>query len=376
MDKKPDSPIVVEGLRPGTFTDGMGNTYNFAPSDLQAIAEGYDPAVFKAPVVIGHPKVNHPAWGWIDRAFVNDNGRLCLEYSAADPAFSEAVRKEHYKKVSLSLFQPRSPANPTPGRLAIRHLGYLGAAAPAITGLKNADFNGSDEGVIEFSLPERTPEAGLLHELMGWIKSRLPVSGNVVADDAAQSLPADTDTPPAAESTELPESPEPPATEFSTSEKEIFMTQQEIDALRKQNAELQAELKAQQEARREAQRKQAHRTHADFAATLTDRIPPAEHPRVVAVLDALAEIEQPLEFAAGNGTVKETPADALRAMLQALPVTVPAGEAAKDTADFAAPDTGDSRALAERAREVMAESASKGIIIDAATAVKMAGGKK
>ena len=54
-------PINI--LKPGQFTAMNGKTVKFTEADLRATAAAYDPAVFAAPFVLGHPKHDAPAFG-------------------------------------------------------------------------------------------------------------------------------------------------------------------------------------------------------------------------------------------------------------------------------------------------------------------------
>jgi hypothetical protein len=110
--------------------------------------------VFKSPFVVGHPKTDDPAYGWASRlGTVGD--KLLAEGDQVDPAFAQLVNDGRYPKISASFFTPKSPANPVPGVWYLRHVGFLGGAAPAVTGLKPASFSADDDGVvtIEFAAP-------------------------------------------------------------------------------------------------------------------------------------------------------------------------------------------------------------------------------
>lgn len=364
----PAAPIVVESLRPGTFVDSAGNKHSFTRADLDAIAAAYSPATFRAPVVIGHPQTNHPARGWIDAARVGDDDRLRIEFGATDPAFADAVGKKHYRKVSLALFGPQTPGNPTPGRWYIRHLGYLGAVAPAVTGLAEADFSGPVDGLVEFSdfTPSWQGMGRLLRNLRDWL---LASHGQETADqvlprwevEGIEAAAREADIPPSpAFSAPAVPAPHPQPQEHP-------MSEEQIARLREQNAALTAQLAASQAARIA----DAHRQNVEFAASMTNRIPPALHSRLVAVLDALSAVEQPVSFSAGdNATASEPPAAALRAVLGGIVATVPQGEAAPaGSAEFAAPAADDPHALAQAASELMSKAALEGRTLDAASAV-------
>ena len=62
MSSSAANPIRI--FRAGTFTSVEGTVVSFTAEDLAAIASSYDPAVDPAPLVIGHPKMDDPAFGW------------------------------------------------------------------------------------------------------------------------------------------------------------------------------------------------------------------------------------------------------------------------------------------------------------------------
>lgn len=55
----------IEILRIGTFTDSSGKDVTFRDEDLERIAANYSPDYHEAPVTVGHPADNKPAYGWV-----------------------------------------------------------------------------------------------------------------------------------------------------------------------------------------------------------------------------------------------------------------------------------------------------------------------
>ncbi|MCB6182320.1 phage protease [Leeia sp. TBRC 13508] len=155
-------------FKAGKHTAMSGVTLAFSESDLAASAAAYDPALHQAPIVVGHPSTDDPAYGWIKSLQVSDDG-MFAEPDQVDPAFAEIVNKGYYKKISASFYLPDSPANPVPGVYYLRHVGFLGAQAPAIKGLKNASFASCTEGVIEFSDWGMEVNARLWNKLREWL---------------------------------------------------------------------------------------------------------------------------------------------------------------------------------------------------------------
>lgn len=138
-----------EIFKPGKQTSSNGVGVDFGEAMLRAAAAAYDPAVHEAPIVVGHPKDNHPAFGWIKSLSFAD-GSLHAMPDQVDPEFSELVSAGRYKKRSASFYLPDSPTNPKPGTLYLRHVGFLGAQPPAVKGLKDVAFSEGEEGIVEF----------------------------------------------------------------------------------------------------------------------------------------------------------------------------------------------------------------------------------
>ena len=121
---------------------------------MAAIAASYDPARHEAPIVVGHPTTDAPAYGWI-AALAADADGLHGTPHQVNPAFAEAVRAGQYKKISVSLYAPGNAANPTPENWHLKHVGFLGAKAPAVKGLREARLAENDGAVmLEFALAE------------------------------------------------------------------------------------------------------------------------------------------------------------------------------------------------------------------------------
>ena len=61
----PQISLRTHIFKAGTHTSAGGTTLDFSDDVLQASASAYDPAIHEAPMVIGHPADNGPAFGWI-----------------------------------------------------------------------------------------------------------------------------------------------------------------------------------------------------------------------------------------------------------------------------------------------------------------------
>ena len=150
----------IEIFRPGKFKAMNGTEVSFSAEMLKDIAESYDPKVYQAPLVIGHPKVEDPAYGWVKNLSFSGE-RLSAEPEAVVEEFASLVSARRYQNVSASFFTPEHPANPKPGKYYLKHVGFLGAVPPAVTGLKTVSFADNDDKVVEFSfeVPEEEKTA-------------------------------------------------------------------------------------------------------------------------------------------------------------------------------------------------------------------------
>lgn len=143
--------MKIEFLKPGAFVDGHGQKVDITSKMIDEVYETYDPNIFEAPVVIGHPRHNDPAFGWVQQ-LAKGGGRLTATAEPASPIFTTWLNQKLYKKISASLFPPNVSSNPHPGKWSLRHIGFLGAAAPAIPGLKLPEFSGDEEGCLTVEL--------------------------------------------------------------------------------------------------------------------------------------------------------------------------------------------------------------------------------
>ncbi len=145
----PDCSLApIHLFRAGIHRASDGSLYTVTDTHLAASAAGYNPALHEAPLVIGHPKHAAPAYGAVGRlAFAAPD--LYAHPCNVEPSFAELVRAKRFSRVSASFYVPSSPDNPKPGVYYLRHVGFLGAQAPALKGLKPVDWGEQKSGVIE-----------------------------------------------------------------------------------------------------------------------------------------------------------------------------------------------------------------------------------
>ncbi len=322
------NPVTArtEVFRPGTFKPMQGEPITYSAADLKAIADAYDAQTAPAPIVVGHPDADAPAYGWVESFDYDSRAeRLFANLHEIDPAFEEMVKAGRFKKVSMAFFAPQQGHNPQPGTWYPKHVGFLGAAAPAVSGLKNAAFAGAAGATFTaaFGMGEQT--ASIFRRIRDWMIDRdgleqadkvLPAWEIDWLEDADRSearfsaSSAAPDAPPAT----APRKPEPkkdpdvtntPDPAFAAREAEVIAREKNLAA---------------------RERELAHAGHVAFAEKLVSegRLLPALKDQTVAILDALPA-DTKIAFAEGAEAVSA--GDALKTMLQALPVAVTYGAA-------------------------------------------------
>lgn len=124
----------------GTHTANDGTVVTVNEEHLDRIATVYNSqSAYEAPVVIGHPKIDAPAYGWVEKLKA-EGGKLYAKFRDVADEFADLVKAGRYKKKSIKLLGDQ-----------LIHVGFLGAVPPAVPGLKNAVFSTSDGKTFEFS---------------------------------------------------------------------------------------------------------------------------------------------------------------------------------------------------------------------------------
>lgn len=336
---------TIQIFKPGKHTDVKGIVIDFTEDMLRNIAAAYDPEKSEAPLVIGHPKMDDPAYGWVKALRYSDDERaLVVDPDQVEPQFAELVNAGRFKKISPSFYGPNSPGNPTPGQLYLRHVGFLGAQPPAVKGMRSASFADGDQDVVEFVevAPWRVRSIGaLFRNLREWIisKNTIEEADRVLphylvddiesaADAVAQSVPAFS---------EHKETDNVKTAEQIAAEAKLKADREALDRKTAEFAERESALKA---AERVAQIKDIR----EFVAALVTagKVLPRDQDGLVAYMAGPNEAGV-IEFGEGDGKKSEQADAWLRGFLEALPKQVDfqeragAEEEPAGTVSFAAP---------------------------------------
>jgi hypothetical protein len=316
--------VEIEVFRAGKASRGI------TADDLAPLAE-FDCDANPVPLVIGHPKSDSPAKGVIKKFRVAGSSLFATLGNIADDLV-ESVKSGELLNRSIAFFSPEHEANPTPGKLAPRHLGFLGGSAPGIPGmspLKNA-----------FAFAAGDDEDGDDHF--------------TVIGDPAEALVFEAAPTPVRRIQEEP----------------AGMTPEQIAAEEKRLKDERTTFEAQQRefaASRETARKAANKTIVD-GLVANGKVLPADKPALELVFNALSDDE--LEFSADD---KGTAAGKLAAILGKGPAVGPkldaAGKPVSPTGDFNADDHGgdknaQGRSIAAKARKLV--EAEPGLTFEAA----------
>lgn len=131
-----------EIFRAGTYKDSEGKEREYTEEDIDTIINNFNedknPSV---PNVVGHPKLNAPAYGWVDK--LKRSGKsMYAKFKQVPQEFKNAVNSGWFKNRSISLYPD----------LKLRHIGWLGAAAPKVKGMEEFQFSENEtQTTIEFS---------------------------------------------------------------------------------------------------------------------------------------------------------------------------------------------------------------------------------
>lgn len=378
--KKPTATLPI--LPAGRHVALDGRPVEFTEAILQEIAATYDPALSEAPLVIGHPKLNAPAYGWAKGLEVRE-GMLYAEPHQVVPEFAEAANRKMYKKRSASVYLPDSPGNPVPGKHYLRHIGFLGAVPPAIKGIPDAPLNfAEDDGSLAIEFAEApyavTGLTDILRRLRDFFVEREGAERadqlipqwqlSSIEEDARRASVQDTAPQASALFSEPVIEGVDAAAASHPSQQDTTMPDEAALQERQRQLDEREQLLATREAQVAQQKAQEHRNEVtEFAEGLVQsgRLLPRQKAPVIELLVSLPA-DTPLEFAEGDGQVTKPAAEVLRSLLAELPKQVDFSEKSGDGGDLS---FGSAHAIAARAQSYQEEQRQAGRHISTTEAV-------
>lgn len=167
----------VEVFKAGTHTDSKGRQITFSQADLDQMAANHK--LGAAPAVLGHPKHDDPAYAWVED-YKREGDSLFAKFKDIHPAFEKGVESGAYRNRSVSVFKDDGAG------WRVRHVGWLGAQAPAIDGLKPVEFACDDDTSMEFTAPGYSLVWGLenVARLLRSLREQMIAKDGIQAADA------------------------------------------------------------------------------------------------------------------------------------------------------------------------------------------------
>lgn len=290
--------MLIEVFRAG---NAAASAAGITASDLADVA-AFDCSAHPVPNVLGHPKHDTPAHDAVVKFEARGNS-LYADIPETSATFAPIVQAIKDKKIlgrSMGFFGRSHPSNPTPGKIAPKHLGFLGGAAVGIPGMPAlaSYFEAHPEATLTFSAADV-----------------LEVTGDPAPAVVFEAAPTAVIT-----FTEAPEAAAPPAHEETT------VTPEEIKAAQDKLAADQAahdQRVAQFAADAKAGRETANAASVQ-ALVGAGKVLPADEKDLVAAFNAIDDGET-ITFAS-DANKKGSPVSIIAAIMSKGGKVVPVGE--------------------------------------------------
>jgi len=329
----------VEIFQAGDHTDGHGRSGTWTEEDLDQMVANHNAAT-AAPLVIGHPETNDPAYGWVE-SLQRAGKSLMARFKDVVPQFERAVETGRYRKRSVSIGKG-------PDGWRLLHVGFLGAKPPALD-LAPMNYAQPDDvdRVFEFEADWQTPNVisramrrlreFLIEQFGRDAADRVMPDGDIeFLDEHADDLrnrerERDSDSEPAFSA---------PAAQFNRhanrggQDVPQQFTQEDLDrAVERAKGEVRQEFERNSaDLEQELSTARAERFKAEFSAELgklqdEGKLTPAQAAGALEFMLSLAVEPQEFEFAAADGksTAKKDRLDWFREFVKALPKQVEIG---------------------------------------------------
>ncbi len=382
--------MKIPFLRTGSFTDMNNKKVEFkdeAALDTVLLAtkeREYDKD--EIPIVIGHPKTDSPAFGWVkkDKLFREGNTLYALaEEDQVTDELKDLLKKKMFKKVSPKIYKDGS----------IAHIGLLGAIAPAIKGLPSYSFSSEEEGSeisVELAELELSQWSfNIIKKLFRSLKKYLIEKEGI---EKADQLISDYDIDEAGEVPKIIEKKTSEAASFSEPETNDQNKNKLKDDEMEKVIELEAQLAEKDTALTEANRKLkelADKQAADLLAAKTAeftafcerdevklKIKDGEKDEIVNTLLALDKVDA-FEFGEGDEKKTVNAVDVVKTLIVRLPNIIDPGEKFRSETAADNPDAKDEVAeLAEAIEKIVDEENKAGRKISFAEAASKVKSKK
>lgn len=309
--------ITMEVFRCGKQTDSSGNSKNWTEEDLDKIVSKFEKGGEDIPATIGHPESDTaPAYGWFKKVFRKGN-TLFAELSDVVDEFGDMLKKKMFRNRSIALRPDFS----------LRHIAFLGAAAPAVKGLADFNFKATEDfSTFDF---EEADDKGALKSILDSFRNLFSEMSEKLNSTEDQNMPtieelnAKIDTmeknfsEKQAAFEEEKKNFEKEKSEFAEKEKKF---NEDLAAEKKRGDEAEAKIKTSEEDAR-------NKEYTDFLdkEISEGRVLPANKDALLKTMQGLHGQEE-IEFSEGNETKKISPLEVFKKQIQSGHEQVSFGE--------------------------------------------------
>jgi hypothetical protein len=165
-----------------------GEKGNWPVERLDELVRNYDPNLHEAPVVIGHPELDKPAFGWFE-ALRRVGNFLEGKLRQVHEGFETLLKEGRFKKRSVALYTDPVGKLPAP---YLRHVGFLGAVPPEVKGLPDLAFVDGDFSEVEFDQEEKMDLKQIKETVAEFLREKFgggePARGAGLSDDQVKSV--------------------------------------------------------------------------------------------------------------------------------------------------------------------------------------------
>lgn len=376
------SPLAgwIEVFKAGAHTDSAGKRMSFGVSDLDEMVANHTPD--SAPAVLGHPKHDDPAYAWVD-GFKREGDSLYAQFKDVNPDFEAGVATGAYRNRSVSVYKDADTG------WRVRHVGWLGAVAPAVAGLKPLAFAAPEAECFEFAAPGYSLVWGLesVAKLLRSLRDKMIEKDGLEAADAA--LPQYQIDAAMESATQARQEFQDERADDMAATPVRFSLQPDGDVMTITQEQLDAANQAAVAARAEADKVKAE--FAALNADVTTLRATAQKERITAQIEkwkaqgklyahegaGMAEYMASLEavssgefnFSWDEGQTKQTPSQYHAAQIDARKPLIQLGVRSGDEPAGDTVDANDSAAIGAKARDFMASEVAAGRAVNIASAV-------
>jgi hypothetical protein len=343
---------ILQIFQSGTRPDSNGVERTFTDDQLDEIVGSYNPAVYRAPMFEGHDesKPNKGLIGQLKR--IGDS--LFAVPQNIDPAFKEDVNSGKFPSVSVRFYSPTEKSNPTPGKWALRHVGF--PQIPAVKGMMIPQFSEEKGGELEIEFAEKVQfmDYDCFAQAQLWRGLREFMIGKFSLEEVDKVLPnyLIDELMISATKDEIPM--EIPMTDAPVNYAENTA---ELERLRAENAKLKKE--------------QQETQFSEFLDKLGGKVTPGEKPGLIALMTSLSGTGE-VAFSEAGATKNQSALDVFKKSLENREIKIDFNESPE-----AIEITSDPNALAKEIKDYMFAEQSKGNQVTYTQAMNhLTGGKK